>query len=167
MSENAKPLVGIVMGSANDWDVMVRAHDMLDELGIAHECRVLSAHRTPDELVAWLKDVEERGAEVFIAGAGVAAALPGVVAAYSLRPVLGVPVDSGPLRGEDALHAIVQMPPGIPVGTLAIGKAGATNAALLAAAILANKYPELTGKIASYRKAQAAKVLSAKVPPEV
>lgn len=166
MSENAKPLVGIVMGSANDWDVMVRAHDMLDELGIAHECRVLSAHRTPDELVAWLKDIEERGAEVFIAGAGVAAALPGVVAAYSLRPVLGVPVDSGPLRGADALHAIVQMPPGIPVGTLAIGKAGATNAALLAAAILANKYPELTDKLVAYRKRQADKVLSAKVPPE-
>ena len=166
MSENAKPLVGIVMGSVSDWDVMVRAHDMLDELGIAHECRVLSAHRTPDELVAWLKDIEERGAEVFIAGAGVAAALPGVVAAYSLRPVLGVPVDSGPLRGADALHAIVQMPPGIPVGTLAIGKAAATKAALLAAAILSNKYPELTGKLQAYRKAQAAKVLSAKVPPE-
>ncbi|MBL7644793.1 MAG: 5-(carboxyamino)imidazole ribonucleotide mutase [Candidatus Hydrogenedentes bacterium] len=166
MSENSTPLVGIVMGSQSDWDVMVRAHDILNELGIAHECRVLSAHRTPDDLVEWLKDIEARGAEVFIAGAGVAAALPGVVAAYSTRPVLGVPVDSGPLKGQDALLAIVQMPPGIPVGTLAIGKAGATNAGLLAAAILANKYPELTGKIAAYRKAQADKVRSAKVPPE-
>lgn len=166
MSESATPLVGIVMGSQSDWDVMVRAHDILNELGIAHECRVLSAHRTPDDLVEWLKDIEGRGAEVFIAGAGVAAALPGVVAAYSTRPVLGVPVDSGPLKGQDALLAIVQMPPGIPVGTLAIGKAGATNAGLLAAAILANKYPELTGKITAYRKAQADKVRSAKVPPE-
>jgi 5-(carboxyamino)imidazole ribonucleotide mutase len=154
------------MGSESDWDVMVRAHDILDGLGIAHECRVISAHRTPDDLVAWLKASEEQGTEVFIAGAGMAAALPGVVAAYTLRPVLGVPVDSGPLKGVDALHAIVQMPPGIPVGTLAIGKAGATNAALLAAAILANKYPELTGKLEAYRKTQADKVRGAKVPPE-
>lgn len=166
MSEKAIPLVGIVMGSESDWDVMVRAHDILDGLGIAHECRVISAHRTPDDLVAWLKASEEQGTEVFIAGAGMAAALPGVVAAYTLRPVLGVPVDSGPLKGVDALHAIVQMPPGIPVGTLAIGKAGATNAALLAAAILANKYPELTAKLEAYRKTQADKVRSAKVPPE-
>lgn len=166
MSENKTALVGVVMGSASDWDVMVRAHEMLSELGISHECRVLSAHRTPDELLAWLGEMEKNGTEVFIAGAGVAAALPGVVAAYTTRPVLGVPVDSGPLRGEDALHAIVQMPPGIPVGTLAIGKAGATNAALLAAAILANKYPELTEKITNYRKAQAAKVLAVKLPPE-
>ncbi len=166
MSESSTPLVGIVMGSQSDWDVMVRAHDILNELGVAHECRVLSAHRTPDDLVEWLKDIEARGAEVFIAGAGVAAALPGVVAAYSTRPVLGVPVDSGPLRGQDALLAIVQMPPGIPVGTLAIGKAGATNAGLLAVAILANKYPELTDKLNAYRKAQADKVRSAKVPPE-
>ena len=166
MSENSTPLVGIVMGSQSDWDVMVRAHDILNDLGVAHECRVLSAHRTPDDLVVWLKDIEARGAEVFIAGAGVAAALPGVVAAYSTRPVLGVPVDSGPLRGQDALLAIVQMPPGIPVGTLAIGKAGATNAGLLAVAILANKYPELTDKLKAYRKAQADKVRSAKVPPE-
>lgn len=166
MSESSTPLVGIVMGSQSDWDVMVRAHDMLDELGIAHECRVLSAHRTPDELIAFIKALEQQGTEVFIAGAGMAAALPGVVAAYTTRPVLGVPVDSGPLKGVDALHAIVQMPPGIPVGTLAIGKAGATNAALLAAAILANKYPALTTKLEAYRKAQAEKVLSAKVPPE-
>jgi 5-(carboxyamino)imidazole ribonucleotide mutase len=158
MSESSTPLVGIVMGSQSDWDVMVRAHDILNELGVAHECRVLSAHRTPDDLVEWLKDIEARGAEVFIAGAG--------VAAYSTRPVLGVPVDSGPLRGQDALLAIVQMPPGIPVGTLAIGKAGATNAGLLAVAILANKYPELTDKLKAYRKAQADKVRSAKVPPE-
>lgn len=166
MSDNPKPLVGIVMGSQSDWDVMVRAHDLLNELGIAHECRVISAHRTPDDLVAWIRAAEAQGTEVFIAGAGMAAALPGVVAAYTLRPVLGVPVDSGPLKGVDALHAIVQMPPGIPVGTLAIGKAGATNAALLAAAILANKYPELTGKLEAYRKTQADKVRSARVPPE-
>jgi 5-(carboxyamino)imidazole ribonucleotide mutase len=165
VSSTNTPLVGIVMGSQSDWDVMVRAHDILDELEIGHECRVLSAHRTPDDLVAFIKDAEQRGTEVFIAGAGMAAALPGVVAAYTTRPVLGVPVDSGPLNGVDALHAIVQMPPGIPVGTLAIGKAGATNAGLLAAAILANKYPELTTRLEAYRARQAEKVRNAKVPP--
>lgn len=166
MTDNAPPLVGIVMGSQSDWDVMVRAHDLLDEFGVCHECNVISAHRTPDDLVAYIRAAEAKGTEVFIAGAGMAAALPGVVAAYTTRPVLGVPVDSGPLKGVDALHAIVQMPPGIPVGTLAIGKAGATNAALLAVAILANKYPELGAKIGAYRAAQADKVRNAKVPPE-
>lgn len=165
MSDKTTPLVGIVMGSQSDWDVMVRAHNVLDDFGICHECNVISAHRTPDDLVAYIKAAEEKGTEVFIAGAGMAAALPGVVAAYTTRPVLGVPVDSGPLNGVDALHAIVQMPPGIPVGTLAIGKAGATNAGLLAAAILANKYPEIAGKIAAYRAEQADKVRKATVPP--
>lgn len=160
MSENSTPLVGIVMGSQSDWDVMVRAHDILNELGIAHECRVLSAHRTPDDLVEWLKDIEARGAEVFIAGAGVAAALPGVVAAYSTRPVLGVPVDSGPLKGQDALLAIVQMPPGIPVGTLAIGKAGAINAALLATSILALGDPAIRETYLAFRQTQMEKALA-------
>lgn len=166
MTEKKTPLVGIVMGSQSDWDVMVRAHDLLDEFGIGHECNVISAHRTPDDLVTYIKRAEQEGTEVFIAGAGMAAALPGVVAAYTTRPVLGVPVDSGPLKGVDALHAIVQMPPGIPVGTLAIGKAGATNAALLAVAILANKYPDLTARLEAYRATQADKVRSATVPPK-
>lgn len=166
MNTTDTPLVGIVMGSESDWDVMARAHTLLDDFGIGHECNVISAHRTPDDLVAYIKDAEAKGTEVFIAGAGMAAALPGVVAAYTTRPVLGVPVDSGPLQGVDALHAIVQMPPGIPVGTLAIGKAGATNAALLAVAILANKYPELRARIDAYRTAQADKVRSATVPPK-
>lgn len=166
MSKDKTPLVGIVMGSQSDWDVMVRAHELLDDLGVGHACNVISAHRTPDDLVKYIKDAEQQGTEVFIAGAGMAAALPGVVAAYTIRPVLGVPVDSGPMQGQDALHAIVQMPPGIPVGTLAIGKAGATNAALLAVAILANKYPELGEKLEAYRAAQADKVRRAQVPPE-
>ena len=154
------------MGSTSDLKVMEKAAEFLDSLGIPFEMNALSAHRTPDAVEKFARGAAGRGIKVIIAGAGMAAALPGVVAAYTLRPVLGVPVDSGPLKGVDALHAIVQMPPGIPVGTLAIGKAGATNAALLAAAILANKYPELTGKLEAYRKTQADKVRSAKVPPE-
>lgn len=153
-----QPLVGIMMGSESDWDVMSRADAVLTEFGVQHEARVLSAHRTPDLVAEYVTTAEGRGIEVIIAGAGLAAALPGVVAAHTTLPVLGVPLDSGGLGGQDALYAIVQMPPGIPVGTLAIGKPGATNAALLAVAILANKYPEYKEKLKAYRQAQAEKI---------
>ncbi len=166
MSTASNPLVGVVMGSQSDWDVMSRTHKTLDEFGVAHECKVLSAHRTPDELAAYVKGAEERGIEVLIAGAGMAAALPGAMAAFTTLPVLGVPVPSGPLGGTDALHAIVQMPPGIPVGTLAIGGAGATNAALLAVAIVANKHPEYREKLKAHRESQAKKVLGTVLPCE-
>src|SRR5436190_12915294 len=138
-----KPLVAILMGSKSDWVLMEEASLMLDQFNIPHEARALSAHRTPDALFAYLKSAEERGVEIFIAAAGGAAHLPGVVAAKTLLPVLGVPIPSSTfVNGMDALLAIVQMPAGIPVGTLAVGKAGAINAAILAASILGNKYPE-------------------------
>jgi 5-(carboxyamino)imidazole ribonucleotide mutase len=158
-----QPLVSILMGSKSDLDVMQPARDSLAELGIEHEVRVLSAHRTPDALFAYLADAEKRGVEVFIAGAGGAAHLPGVVAAKTTRPVLGVPIPSGHLLGLDALLAIVQMPKGIPVATFAVGKAGAGNAGLFAAAILASKRPELAGKLAEWRKSQADKLLKESV----
>jgi 5-(carboxyamino)imidazole ribonucleotide mutase len=166
MSVEVKPLVGVLMGSASDWDVMSAAATILKEFDVAHECRVLSAHRTPELVAEYVRTAELRGMEVIIAGAGMAAALPGVVAAYTTLPVLGVPIASGALNGQDALYAIVQMPPGIPVGTLAIGKAGATNSALLAVAILANKRPELRVKIKEYREAQAQKILNAALPDQ-
>ena len=157
-----KPLVGIIMGSASDWDVMKLAADALTELGVPHEVRVVSAHRTPDLLMEYASNAAERGLEVIIAGAGGAAHLPGMCAAKTHLPVLGVPVahDNSMLRGQDALLSIVQMPAGIPVGTLAIGKAGATNAGLLAAAILANKYPTIREKLSAYRAKQTEKVLA-------
>src|SRR5579862_2673944 len=155
-----QPLVSILMGSKSDLEIMQPARDALVELGVEHEVRVLSAHRTPDALFAYLKDAESRGVEVFIAGAGGAAHLPGVVAAKTTLPVLGVPIPSGHLLGLDALLAIVQMPKGIPVATFAVGKAGAGNAALFAIAILAGKRPDLAAKIATYRKAQADKLLA-------
>ncbi len=164
MNHVDKPLVGILMGSASDWDTMAAAHKTLDEFDVAHECNVISAHRAPEALVEYVKSAEKRGIEVFIAGAGMAAALPGVVAAHTSVPVLGVPVESGAMGGQDALHAIVQMPPGIPVGTLAIGKAGAKNAALLAVSILANKYPPLKTALETYRATQTRKALEAKLP---
>ena len=160
------PLVAVIMGSESDWETMQRSHKALDEFKVAHECRVLSAHRTPDALADYIHDCEARGVEVFIAGAGLAAALPGCVAAITTRPVLGVPLAGGALNGQDALYAIVQMPPGIPVGALAIGTPGATNAALLAVAILANKRPELAEALKAYRVKQAEKVLSVKLPCE-
>jgi len=138
-----KALVGVIMGSQSDWEVMRHASNTLDKLGIPNEARVLSAHRTPEEAFAYASGAAERGMEVIIAGAGMAAALPGVLAAKTTLPVLGVPLVSGSLAGMDALFSIVQMPPGIPVGTLAVGKAGAMNAAYLAAAILGLKYPEV------------------------
>jgi 5-(carboxyamino)imidazole ribonucleotide mutase len=159
----AEPLVSILMGSKSDLEVMQPARDALAELGIEHEVRVLSAHRTPDALFAYVADAESRGVEVFIAGAGGAAHLPGVVAAKTTRPVLGVPIPSGHLLGLDALLAIVQMPKGIPVATFAVGKAGAGNAGLFAVAILAGKRPELATKLAAWRRSQADKLLKESV----
>ncbi|MDQ1255591.1 MAG: 5-(carboxyamino)imidazole ribonucleotide mutase [Candidatus Hydrogenedentes bacterium] len=158
MSENKPLQVAVIMGSKSDWDVMRHAADTLTEFGVAHECRVLSAHRTLDALIAYLKEAEARGCEVFIGAAGGAAHLPGVIAAQTLRPVLGVPMESK-LQGLDSLLSIVQMPAGIPVGTLAVGKAGAVNAALLATAILANTRPELRNQIQAYRKQRADQIL--------
>ena len=126
-------LVAVVMGSASDWETMTRTHKTLEEFGVPHCCRVLSAHRTPDLLADFVREADGNGTEVFIAGAGLAAALPGAVAALTLRPVLGVPIQAGPLNGHDALMAIAQMPPGIPVGALAIGTAGAVNAVMAVA----------------------------------
>lgn len=154
------PLVAVVMGSKSDWDVMRSTDETLTRFGVAHECRVLSAHRTPAELEQYVKACAAGGTEVFIAAAGGAAHLAGVVAAHTVAPVLGVPMESAALKGLDSLLAMVQMPAGIPVGTLAIGKAGATNAALLAVAILATSRPELKVKLEAFRKEQAAKVLA-------
>ena len=147
-----KPIVGIIMGSKSDWDTMQHAAAILIQFAVAHECRVVSAHRTPDLLAEYAAAAEERGLEVVIAGAGGAAHLPGMVASQTVVPVLGVPVESHALKGMDSLLSIVQMPGGIPVGTMAIGKAGATNAALLAVAILANTRPALRQKLHAYRK---------------
>lgn len=154
----AGPWVGILMGSRSDWDVMRSASDTLTEFGVPHECRVLSAHRTPHDTAEYVGSAEKRGIEVMIAAAGGAAHLAGVVAAHTLLPVLGVPMESAQLKGLDSLLSTVQMPAGIPVGTLAIGKAGATNAALLAIAILANSRPELRGKLKEFREKQAEKI---------
>ena len=156
---DAKALVAVVMGSKSDWDVMKSTADTLKEFGVPHEVRVLSAHRTPDETAEFARTADERGVEVMIAAAGGAAHLAGVIAAYTVLPVLGVPMESASLKGLDSLLSMVQMPGGIPVGTLAIGKAGATNAALLAIAILANKHPEYKQKLLDFRKRQARKVL--------
>jgi 5-(carboxyamino)imidazole ribonucleotide mutase len=148
------PLVGVVMGSRSDWRTMRFAAEVLSDLGIPHEAQVVSAHRTPDRLYRYGQTAESRGLEVLIAGAGGAAHLPGMLAAVSMLPVLGVPVQSRTLRGIDSLLSIVQMPRGIPVGTLAIGPAGASNAGLLAAAMLARKYPEIRSALAGFRQAQ-------------
>ena len=152
-------LVAVIMGSKSDWEVMRNTADTLARFGVPYEARVLSAHRTPGALVDYLADIEKRGAEVVIGAAGGAAHLAGVIAAHTLLPVFGVPMESA-LKGLDSLLAIVQMPGGIPVGTLAIGKAGATNAALLAIAVLANTRPELKQKLKDFRAEQARKVLS-------
>ncbi len=158
---NESPLVGVLMGSTSDWETMRRAKETLDRFGVPHECRVLSAHRTPAATVEYVSTAEERGIEVLIAAAGGAAHLAGIVAAHTLLPVLGVPMESASLKGLDSLLATVQMPGGIPVGTLAIGKPGATNAALLAVAILANTRPELKDKLRGFREEQTTKVLRA------
>jgi len=154
------PLVGIIMGSKSDWETLRHAADKLDELGVPHEVRVISAHRTPDLLFGYASTARERGLEVIIAGAGGAAHLPGMTAAKTSLPVLGVPVESKALSGLDSLLSIVQMPSGIPVGTLAIGPAGAANAALLAVAILANKHPLFLSRLDEYRRRQTESVLS-------
>ena len=146
--------VGVVMGSRSDWETMRHATEILQELGVIHEAKVVSAHRTPERLFEYAKNAEERGLEVLIAGAGGAAHLPGMIASLTILPVLGVPIESKVLRGVDSLLSIVQMPRGILVGTLAIGTAGAANAALLAGAILARKYPEIREALAKFRKAQ-------------
>ena len=152
------PKVGIIMGSRSDWETMRHAAETLAALGVPHETRVVSAHRTPDRLVEYAKSATARGLQVIVAGAGGAAHLPGMVAAMTRLPVLGVPVQSAALSGLDSLLSIVQMPGGIPVGTLAIGKAGATNAGLLAAAILANGDPALAQRLEAWRAAQTESV---------
>lgn len=156
----ARPSVAVLMGSRSDWETMRHCDETLTRLGVAHECRVLSAHRTPEDLAAYVREGKDNGVEVFIAGAGGAAHLAGAVAAHTTLPVLGVPIDSSSLKGLDALLATVQMPAGVPVGTLAIGKAGAINAALLAAAILGTSRPDLRERLRAYREEQAAKVRS-------
>lgn len=152
------PLVGVIMGSTSDWDVMRHASETLTALGVAHECRIVSAHRTPARLYAYAGSAAARGLQVIISGAGGAAHLPGMTAAMTALPVLGVPVAATGLQGLDSLLSIVQMPGGIPVGTLAIGKAGAINAALLAAAVLALNDKALSRRLAAYREKQTASV---------
>ena len=152
------------MGSASDWETMRHADEVLTRFGVAHECRVVSAHRTPAWMAEFAATAEERGIEVIIAGAGGAAHLPGMVAAQTLIPVLGVPVKSRALNGLDSLLSIVQMPAGVPVGTLAIGEAGATNAALLAIGILASTRPDLREKLREFRREQEQKVREARLP---
>jgi len=159
------PLVGIIMGSVSDWETMRHAAEALESFGIAHERRVVSAHRTPELMAEYARNAADRGLQVIIAGAGGAAHLPGMVAALTCLPVLGVPVESKVLRGVDSLLSIVQMPAGIPVGTLAIGPAGARNAALLAASILALHDGGLRDKLEAFRASQTAQVLAAELPP--
>jgi 5-(carboxyamino)imidazole ribonucleotide mutase len=164
MSAQETPLVSVIMGSTSDWDTMRHAAETLRDFAVPHECRVVSAHRTPRWLMDFAASAEERGIEVIIAGAGGAAHLPGMVAAECLLPVLGVPVKSRALNGLDSLLSIVQMPAGIPVGTLAIGDAGAKNAALLAIAILARQRPDLRQRLADFRHRQTATVLEQTLP---
>lgn len=155
-----KPLVGVIMGSSSDWETMEHAVKTLEELGVPYEKRVVSAHRTPDLLFQYAANAEKRGLEVIIAGAGGAAHLPGMTASKTVLPVLGVPVESKALKGLDSLLSIAQMPGGIPVGTLAIGKAGAINAALLAAAILGTRHPQIREALRKFREAQTSRVLA-------
>ncbi len=154
-----QPLVGVIMGSQSDWETLTHTGQILEQLGVPYEVRVVSAHRTPDLLFEYAATAEQRGLEVIIAGAGGAAHLPGMTAAKTLLPVLGVPVESKALQGLDSLLSIVQMPAGVPVGTVAIGKAGAINAALLATAILANKHTQFREALKRYREAQTKAVL--------
>lgn len=160
------PRVGVVMGSRSDWDTLQHAVATLERLEIAHEVQVVSAHRTPDLLFAYAEQASRRGLSVIIAGAGGAAHLPGMLAAKTALPVLGVPVQSSALNGMDSLLSIVQMPAGVPVGTLAIGRAGAVNAALLAASVLALHDPYLAGRLAEFRRVQTESVLAAPDPRE-
>ncbi len=164
MAEENKPLVSVIMGSESDWETMQHAATVLKEFAVAHESVIVSAHRTPARLAEFAAAAESRGIEVIIAGAGGAAHLPGMAAAQTLVPVLGVPVESRVLKGVDSLLSIVQMPGGIPVGTLAIGKAGAINAALMAVAILGNSRPALREKLRQFRAKQTDTVLKQKLP---
>ncbi|MFN7016096.1 MAG: 5-(carboxyamino)imidazole ribonucleotide mutase [Fimbriimonadales bacterium] len=154
-----QPLVGVIMGSRSDWETMRHAVETLEQLGVPYEVQIVSAHRTPDKMFEYASAAVARGLEVIIAGAGGAAHLPGMTAAKTTLPVLGVPIESHALKGLDSLLSIVQMPAGVPVGTLAIGKAGAINAALLATAILANKYPQYREALEAYRAQQTQAVL--------
>jgi 5-(carboxyamino)imidazole ribonucleotide mutase len=163
MASLRKPVVAIIMGSKSDWSTMKASADVLTEFGVPHETKIVSAHRTPDLLFEFAKSAEGRGIEVIIAGAGGAAHLPGMCASQTVLPVLGVPVESRALKGLDSLLSIAQMPAGIPVGTLAIGEAGAKNAALLAISILANSRPELRKKLAAFRLKQTKTVLRTKL----
>lgn len=163
-STSPAPLVGVIMGSKSDWETMRHADETLTQFGIPHECRVVSAHRTPDGMGEYSKTAEQRGIQVIIAGAGGAAHLPGMTASHTVLPVLGVPVQSQALQGLDSLLSIVQMPGGIPVGTMAIGRAGAINAALLAIRILATTRPDLREKLRSYQQEQAKKVREETLP---
>jgi 5-(carboxyamino)imidazole ribonucleotide mutase len=158
MAQASKPLVGVIMGSRSDWDTMRLASELLTEFGVEHESQIVSAHRTPEWMCEYAKTAEGRGLEVIIAGAGGAAHLPGMVAALTVLPVLGVPVESRTLKGMDSLLSIVQMPGGVPVGTLAIGAAGAKNAALLAIRILAGNRPELREKLHAFHQQQTDQV---------
>ena len=160
LGKGKPPLVGIIMGSSSDWETLEHAANTLHELGVPHETRVVSAHRTPDLLFEYAASAEKRGIEVIIAGAGGAAHLPGMTASKTVLPVLGVPVESKALKGLDSLLSIAQMPGGVPVGTLAVGKAGAINAALLAAAILGAKYPVVREAYRKFRNAQTERVLA-------
>jgi 5-(carboxyamino)imidazole ribonucleotide mutase len=153
-------LVGVIMGSKSDWETMKAASEMLDLFGVPHECRVVSAHRTPEWMGEYAATAESRGLEVIIAGAGGAAHLPGMVAGHTLLPVIGVPIQSKALNGLDSLLSIVQMPAGVPVATMAIGRAGATNAALFAVAILAATRPELRAALRRFREERAAQVMT-------
>lgn len=153
-----QPIVGIIMGSQSDWETMQHAHERLNEFGIPHECKVVSAHRTPDWMVEYAVTAEERGLELIIAAAGGAAHLPGMVAGHTLLPVIGVPIQSRALNGLDSLLSIVQMPAGVPVGTMAIGKAGAINAAMYAIAILAATRPDLRTALRRFRESLAEEV---------
>jgi 5-(carboxyamino)imidazole ribonucleotide mutase len=164
MKKASQPLVGVIMGSQSDWETMQHATAQLEELSVPYEAQIVSAHRTPDWLFEYAATAAERGLEIIIAGAGGAAHLPGMCAAKTCLPVLGVPVESKTLKGLDSLLSIAQMPGGVPVGTLAIGKAGAINAALLATAMLGNKYPEYRRAYKTFRKTQTGKVLSHRRP---
>jgi 5-(carboxyamino)imidazole ribonucleotide mutase len=165
MAQGATPLIGVVMGSDSDWEIMRHATGQLEALEVAYEARVVSAHRMPDDMFAYAEQAAARGLRAIIAGAGGAAHLPGMLAAKTTVPVLGVPVPSRYLRGEDSLLSIVQMPRGIPVATFAIGEAGAANAALFAAALLAATDPALAARLAALRAAQTAAARAARVPP--
>src|SRR6266581_1337590 len=164
MPDASAPLVAVIMGSKSDWETMRHADEMLTQFGIPHESKVMSAHRTPAVTTEYTAEAEARGIEVIIAAAGGAAHLAGVVAAHTVLPVLGVPLESQSLKGMDSLLSTVQMPAGIPVGTLGIGKPGATNAALLAVAILANQRPDLRKRLHEFREEQAGKVMGDTLP---